>query len=628
MSGFSRFIRTICIVLIGVFNISTLGMALRRYVAPVEIPPEPQEAQLIELDAMPDTYSAADGLGRVLPTNEETGDPDEEKFVGMFYWTWHVGQSNSVERIVNVNNIIEQYPEAIHDLDFELWNDFAVPNFWNESIFGYYKTDDRWVLRRHAEMLANAGVDVIIFDNTNGQYTWKDSYDVLFEVFAQAREDGVKTPKIAFMLPFADGEDTVAQLRMLYDDVYSRGRYRNLWFYWKGKPLIMAHSKQIEKSTDTTDMEITQFFTFRSPIPEYYKSADDKRNENSKPLQRDRRMYWSWLSVYPQVVNKTYDGKVEQMAVGTAQNYSKELGLTAMNGENVFGRTYTHRHGYDLSENAVLYGPNFAEQCERALEVDPEFVFITGWNEWIMGRFEEWCGVTNAFPDHFNDTYSRDIEPSKGKLGDNYYYQMVDFIRRYKGVRAVEADTANTTVQSMDDWQSIRGFYAYKGNTFDRDAPGYADTHYTDRTGRNDFTGVKTASDSEKLYFYAECADNITPSTDENWMRLLLDTGESENSWEGYEYIVNRASPEDGKAIVERSTGGYNWEAVCQADIVVDGNALYIAVPKSALGINTNEFTVNFKWSDNTLAHGDINDFYLHGDTAPGGRFNYVYKKG
>lgn len=593
----------------------------------VDIPKEPEEPLLELMDSFPDTYSATDGLGRTLPSNEEVGDLREDRFVGIFYWDWHVGQSKTVKKIVNVNDIVEQYPDSVHDLNFPLWNDFAVPNFWNESIYGYYKTDDRWVIRRQAEMLANAGVDVIFFDNSNEKFTWKDSYDVVFDVFAQARIDGVKTPKIAFLLPFADGENTAAQLRMLYDDIYSKGRYQNLWFYWKGKPLIMAYSGEISASDDKTDKEIAEFFTFRAAIPEYNKSADDKRQAFSKPLRKDKNTYWSWLSVYPQVINTTPDGHVEQMAVGTAQNFSKEAGLTAMNGENVFGRTYTDKNGYDTSENAVLFGPNFKEQCERALEIDPEFVFITGWNEWIMGRFEEWCGVTNAFPDHFNDEFSRDIEPSKGKLGDNYYYQMVDFIRRYKGVRAVDADTENKTITCAADWASVKGCYAYKGNTFDRDADGYADTHYTDTTGRNDFTKVKVASDRDNIYFYAECADVITPSTDGLWMRLLLDVCDSGENWAGYEYIINRSSPVGGKAAVERSTGGFNWENVGQADIAVDGNSLYIAVPKTVLGIEAEQYTVNYKWCDNTLAGGDINDFYLHGDCAPGGRFNYVYKK-
>jgi len=32
-----------------------------------------------------------------------------------------------------------------------------------------------------------------------------------------------------------------------------------------------------------------------------------------------------------------------------------------------------------------------------------------------------------------------------------------------------------------------------------------------------------------------------------------------------------------------------------------------------------------FKWSDNSITDGNIMDFYVNGDAAPGGRFNFVY---
>ena len=56
--------------------------------------------------------------------------------------------------------------------------------------------------------------------------------------------------------------------------------------------------------------------------------------------------------------------------------------------------------------------------------------------------------MTNAFPDECNDAFSRDIEPTKGKLKDHYYYQMVDFIRRYKGTEAPAVDTKRTTIRA------------------------------------------------------------------------------------------------------------------------------------------------------------------------------------
>jgi len=59
-----------------------------------------------------------------------------------------------------------------------------------------------------------------------------------------------------------------------------------------------------------------------------------------------------------------------------------------MNAPDVFGRSYTHHSGLIGGTDAVNHGYNFQEQWERALQLDPQFIFVTGWNEWIAGRYE------------------------------------------------------------------------------------------------------------------------------------------------------------------------------------------------------------------------------------------------
>ena len=49
-----------------------------------------------------------------------------------------------------------------------------------------------------------------------------------------------------------------------------------------------------------------------------------------------------------------------------------------------------------------------------------------------------------------------------------------------------------------------------------------------------------------------------------------------------------------------------------------------IRIPRAVLGIGE-KVDFEFKWNDNMQKEGDIMDFYVSGDTAPGGRFNYVY---
>ena len=580
-----------------------LTAAFFAWVCPPTCPPEPvlpANHPIVARDARTDNYAAVDDLGRVLPGYDQV-DESRERFVGLFYWTWHSEHARwyGDRPPVNVNQIVKENPGAANDLDFPGWGAVGTPHHWNEPLFGFYDTDDRWVLRRHAEMLAAAGVDVIIFDNTNGQLTWKDSYDVLSEVFAEARAQGVNTPKISFLLPFSGSEDAAVQLRMLYEDIYEPGRYQDLWFYWKGRPLIMAYPDAL-KNNDATDKAIKRFFTFRPANPVYDNNG--------------QRGQWGWAATYPQAVYKNRLGVPEQMAIGVAQNWSKDKGLTAMNGENVFGRAYTSK-GYDTRPNAVRLGANFAEQWEYALKIDPEFVFVTGWNEWIANRHAEWQGVTNAFPDQFSDAFSRDIEPTKGELGDDYYYQLCDYIRRYKGVRPTPKYAAGEEAV----------YYAYPGNVFDRDDTGYGGIRYTEDTGRNDIALAKVSRDAANLYFTVECAEALTPSTDPAWMRLFIGTGTGE-AWETFQYIIGRETP----GVIEKSKSGWDWEVIGRAEWAADGKQLKLTVPKTLLCLG-DSFTLQFKWSDNMTGggeyeDGDVMSFYLYGDTAPLGRFCWVYQ--
>ncbi len=579
-------------------------------------PPEPEDSPAIQQrDAMPDTWVATDGLGRVLPTNEQTGDPKQNKYVGMFYWTWHVEHAKNYSPI-NLQQICDEYPEAITNHNHSVWNNIQnyYGCFWNEPIYGYYTTTDRWVLRKQAELLADAGVDVVIFDNTNGTFTWRESYTVLLQVYKQAREEGVKTPKVSFILPFGDENSAAIQLREIYQLVYRDPAYNELWFYWNGKPLMMSLTSGLDRTNDL-DAEIYKFFTFRPGVPQYNGSSQTNSDK------------WGWLAKYPQAVYTDKNG-LKQTTVGVAQNWSKAAGLTAMNGTNIFGRTYTSK-GYDERENAKLYGANFAEQWEYALSKNVNFIFVTGWNEWIAQKQPTWQGVTNAFPDEFNDEFSRDIEPSKGDLKDHYYYQLVSYIRKFKGTRAIPEPTAAKTIDlngNISQWDDVGPYYiAYQGNTFDRSSAGYKTMRYTNTTGRNDIIGAKVSRDADNLYFMVECADNITSYTGSKWMRLFIDTGDSANNWEGFEYVLNRVSPTSTQATLEKSTGGWNFSTVGKVSYKVNGKYLVVKIPKSYLGITGNTFTVNFKWNDNMQTDGDIMDFYTNGDTAPGGRFMYSY---
>ena len=603
----------------------------------------PSDSLIYTHEVMPDTWVFTDGLGRVSLTNAEVGDPREDKTVAMFFWTWHNGRPT----VINVNNAAEKYPEAVRDYNHPVWTPSNFQGSWNEPIYGHYESSDQWVLRRQAELLANAGVDAVLTDNTNGTATHKPGYTALFKSWSDAMDDGVLTPKVSFMLPFAGGDDTNTQVRDLYMDFYREGEYHKLWFYWNDKPVLMGRKMAI-KTTDNMGKEIAKFFTFRGGQAGYV-------CPNTTPGE------WGWLSTYPQALyyakpGDVKQGIVEQITVGVAQNHNYELGmLSAMSGNNVMGRSYTHDNQtrYETEgKEASKWGYNFAEQFNYALEVDPKMIFITGWNEWAMARINGWpegwaSEVPNAFCDQFNDEFSRDLEPTKGDLKDHYYYQLVNFVRQYKGVRPIPTPSLQTTIDITKDntqWNQVGPYYAaYIGNTDDREGEGWGDLQYHEYSGRNDIIGARVARDEEFVYFYVECFDNITPYTDPLWMVLYIDSDQQNQGWETFDYVLNKTSPSATKAVLEKFTGnGYETEKIGEVDYTVDGKYMQVKVPKSMLNLSGYDFTINFTWTDNvhdeddagergdtdykyTKFSGDIMDFYISGDVAPAGRFKYSY---
>ena len=334
----------------------------------------------------PSTWTAVDGLGRTLSDYTEAGTRREDRFVGMFYWTWHYPWTADTEPITT-GSVLNEYPEAVNDWDHFAWNgtECGRPYFWDEPLYGFYTNTDEYILRKHAELLADADIDTVIFDTTNSTLLFTEGYVKLLEVWSKARAEGVNTPDVMFILNFGGSEDCRTQLIDLYDTMYSKGLYKDLWFMWEGKPLIMADIASLD-CTQAKDREIFEFFTFRDNEATYF-TEDYSYTEGT----------WGWCSDYPQTkFGKKLSGQLEQMCVSVAQN-ANENGLTAMNSpvgtvqgrsftDGAFSYTYTYA-GKEITvdkniENSVLYGLNFQQQWDHAIENDPEFIFITGFNEW------------------------------------------------------------------------------------------------------------------------------------------------------------------------------------------------------------------------------------------------------
>ncbi len=552
-------------------------------------------------------WPATDGLGRRLPLASEVGLPRTNRFVGIFYFIDHVDwpRSPQLEGPYDVAKILEREPGAATNPASALWGGNGVAHYWGEPLFGYYRGDDPWVLRRHAELLADAGIDVLIFDTTNAR-AYPEIYTNLCEAFCAVRRAGGRTPQIAFMVNTSAG----ATATEIYHELYQPGRYRELWFNWQGKPLLICDPAEATG-------EWKSFFTLRAA---------------HWPFTLTNTPYaWHWEATYPQPYGYTDDPqKPEQLNVSVAQNLSATDGTVAnMNSGVARGRSF-HQGRQNIAPGSVNAGHNFAEQWQRALALDPPFVMVTGWNEWVAGR---WVRPENplVFVDQYDEEFSRDIEPMRGGHGDNYYWQLVANVRHYKGAPALPASSGPATLAVTGDfaqWRDVRPEFAgpFVG-VQPRDFAGTGGRHYADHSGRNEFVLLKAARDQDQLYFYARTAAPITPATT-NWMWLLIDADQNAaTGWAGYDFLVARRPGPDGQCWLEKNTGGWNWQPVMPVPSRVAGHELQLAIPRAALGWRTGEtrMAIDFKWADNLQAPGDVMDFYLSGNVAPPGRFNFRF---
>ncbi len=562
-------------------------------------------------DTAPDTWVGVDRQGRILPTAADVRPPQANRTLAVFYFLWNDTPGRPVYDLGHILAADPAHPQfgPVHD-----------QHWWGQPWFGYYTLQDRSVVRKHVQMLVDAGVDLLVFDATNGpKNTYPAAREAVCQILEERRATGQACPKIAF---FAGG----GSWQRVYDDFYAARQHPDLWFQWQGKPLLMIH----HDSTHAVSDDVRRFFTLREswawtgPGQEWFGTGADRGRD-----------CWAWLDDSPQNYG-WHDGPAvpEEVSVSVAQHATSSI-----------GRSYSHCHGGEPRADACCpaRGTFFAEQWDRALQIDPPVVFVTGWNEWmaqrsvspVPGHFagrDVPAGYT-YFVDEYNAEFSRDIEPAQGELQDDFYYQFVAAARRYKGVRPVPpVRAAPVRIDGkFDDWAAVTPEYRDDiGDPVHRDAVGWGGVHVVNQTGRNDLVAMKVSYDADRVYFYVRTAAPLTPHTDPNWMLLYLSVAPAGHAnWLGYDFVVNRSVPGHRTTRLQRATGGgYCWSDQADVPYATAGNELELAIPRSALNLPAGPVTIDFKWADNIQQTGDASDFTLNGDVAPNDRFNYRARLG
>jgi len=565
-----------------------------------------------------------DALGRTV--NGVSG-YEKDKYVGLFYLTWlgYVGTN----KVFDITKLLRDDPTSLWNTDAK--NIVAPVNaayFFNEPLYGYYNSADPWVIRKHIELFIAADIDFLAIDCTNA-VVYEKVWTTLLDLLEEYRLAGWHVPQVTFFTNTKSGD----VVKFLYENIYSKNLYPELWF--KGsydKPLMIAWDDQMTQAQ-------RDFFHVRPP---QWPEADF--NENGFPYVekiRPQRLYTDLISV-----------SVAQH-VGGAFSWSKKGPQGKV--KESWGRGYTTNNPINGQVDKIVSGANIQEQWDYAISVDPEIVFVTGWNEWVAGKFVNKDDFANYgkkpyWVDTFNTEFSRDIEMTKSSgytlddngnyigegYGDNFYLQLIANVRKYKGISSTSENFTNPVSQTIDinastsQWDTIKNVYlnlATEKNS--RNFIGFADrTRYKQAAPNNFIKQIRVTHDKENMYFYVETDENITPRESEktNWMNIFIGISGSKNpAWENYQFVINRKPVSDTITTLEKSTGGFNFETVAEIEYSVQGQVMQLKIPRSALNISSNTFSVYFKAADSIETENDIMNYYVSGESMPLGRLSYEY---
>ncbi len=641
--------------------------------AQTEIPESP------DWDVYPDTWVATDGAGRVMPGNADVGDYKfgKQHTVGIFYVTWHTANVAGMHSPygADVSKVLESDPEARRDKDNAAWQPQYYNSYhWGEPEMGYFLSADPFVIRRDVSMLADAGVDVLILDVTNAVRYW-DEWEALCKVLTDMKANGNKVPQICF---WSFNGEAIYVVQEIYDRFYSKGKYKDLWFYWYGKPLLLYNATPANDANGSGHK-------LRNYLYDANAATNPKHPHYGDPLYTSqyltdypdyikefftlRNMWWG----YKEWNGKSYVGTEDNWAFGyemhTLGSYTakdlvskhkgkyEEYAVTpAQHPSSMVGKCWTRKGGepeldeYDMPvpqyvksagktvDDPESYGIYFQERWDEALSVSPDFIYLNDWNEYTAGKYSgdnlTFMRRSNNgfwFIDQYNAEFNRTIGPVKGRYTDNYYMQMAANIRKYKGARAVPQNygIAPQGVGRPDAsaWDGIKTEYRdTKGDIAHRSYGGYGGLKYTDNLGRNDIVRSKVAVTADSIYFYAETQDDLTACENDNWMLLFIDADNNHSTgWNGYDFVVNKSIEGNVSSVMSCEGEVSSWNKTAEARLLVNGNRLVVAMARNDLKLSGDNLTFDFKWVDNPRDFDSPIGLATAGDAAPNRRFNYRF---
>ena len=406
---------------------------------------------LPDADAGPD----ADPFPQTL-----VGSDVPDKRVGMFYLVWHAPAATAVASIVDAGGTPHTLEDvvrsngALHYSD--IYEKYGVEGqaqalYWNvQPQLGYYclyraragetgavpdcKNIEATTATHAAELIA-AGIDHVVLDATNlvdigaggGDLLQLRPTEVLFEEWAKLRAAGKKTPQIAVWNAIPAGavqwqKHLALYQNPAYDGLVLRDKKTN-------KKVFFVVDSQDSRAPDgailaqiaAAGVEVQRMWTIAATDPNV-----------------DR---WAFMS-YCQAA-----GKDTTSIVGAGdcnQPYTPKSTLGS-----VVAVAPSFQTGFGSLPNGSagkLGGTTFRRQWATAFGVMPDYVFVSGWNEFVAqpqpnpyggDPFAKDVGLERdpegqkLFVDTFGAEYGRDIEPTV-EYGDAYYQLLRSCVRVYR----------------------------------------------------------------------------------------------------------------------------------------------------------------------------------------------------
>ena len=111
------------------------------------------------------SYGGTDALGRKLSTQSDVGGVQKDKYVGIFYFLWLGAHGTG---LYDNTEIVKTYSDALTNT--ARWGSVGSAHFWGKPLFGYYSSNDTWVLRKHVQMLTDADIDFIVLHLFNSRF--------------------------------------------------------------------------------------------------------------------------------------------------------------------------------------------------------------------------------------------------------------------------------------------------------------------------------------------------------------------------------------------------------------------------------------------------------------------------